>query len=662
MVNIIANMINKLMLFCIIAIILILDVCAITVSPTEFTLEILFDKPKSQISSFSDSYTVFVVNNENFSITINATGINCSGITASMDPVTIPPYSNATIGIDFDVPSSLNEGKYTCNVKIFKVGESSTLATLKSTIIVKHPPPQLQVTLEKDIRKVKAGEKYTNNIIVTEIMGYKPARLVSININPLEEGEKVYLNIRDEKNLAPPFYFQTINPGSTVKKPITIYVADRNLVPGNYTLNIRAKAINNKPEDNMDYLIYYEIPHPVMKISGDLNFDALTFSEGKNKKEKSLIIEEIGGYTPIEGISIEKISGDEGWIALPAIDYVKPNSSENFTFKISLPDDAQIGKKEWKFKIRTLYAGNKEFSASTLVYFPSIDESIEKVRNMPKNEISENLMIMLENAKTLTEKENLKDLAGTMYIYSACNALFSEIYLMKNTHDVGEKLSHILNIKRSINKIEIARKMISIKELKDKASKILETARKTEKDEIDKEVENIRKSIEDYKENDYKRCAIVSKKIGEIYGNAIPEQKICEEKYKSAIENASKLKEEEEKIIMIIDENTYKLGIGRILINPFVYDFIIKNYNELEKIYENLIKIYSVAGEEVEAKIYEKKLSDLKAEKNTVIAFFMIYGLTVILILISVVVRIFIGFAQYKKDEEEKKLGDVIYG
>jgi len=82
----------------------------------------------------------------------------------------------------------------------------------------------------------------------------------------------------------------------------------------------------------------------------------------------------------------------------------------------------------------------------------------------------------------------------------------------------------------------------------------------------------------------------------------------------------------------------------------------------MEKIYENLIKIYSVAGEEVEAKIYEKKLSDLKAEKNTVIAFFMIYGLTVILILISVVVRIFIGFAQYKKDEEEKKLGDVIYG
>jgi len=655
-------MINKLILFCIITIILISDIYAISVSPTEFTLEILFDKPKSLTPSFSDSYSVLVVNNENFSITLNATDINCSGITASMDPVTISAHSNETISIDFDVPSSLNEGKYTCNVKIFKVGESSTLATLKATIIVKHPPPQLQVTLEKDIRKVKAGETYKNNIIITEIMGYKPARLVSINIKPLEEGEKVYLHIVDEKNLAPPFYFQTINPGSTVTKPITIYVADRNLVPGNYTLNIKAKAANNRPEDNMDYLIYYEIPYPIMKISGDLNFDALTFSEGKNKDEKSLIVEEIGGYTPIEGISIEKISGDDGWITLPFIDYVKPNSSENFTFKISLPGDAQLGKREWKFKIRTLYAGNKEFSASTLVYFPSIDESIEKVRNMPKNEISENLMLMLENAKTLTEKENLKDLAGTMYIYSACNVLFSEIYSMKNTNDVGEKLFHILNIKRSIAKIEIAKKMISANELEDRASKILESVKKMENEEIDKEVENIRKSIKDYEENDYKRCAILSKKIGEIYGNSIPEQKICEEKYKIAIENASKLKEEEEKITGIINENTYKLGTKRILINPFVYDPIIKDYEICEKIYENLIKIYSVAGEEVEAKIYEKKLSDLKAEKNTIIAFFMIYGLTVILILISVVVRIFIGFAQYKKDEEEKKLGDVIYG
>ncbi|CEG11124.1 hypothetical protein MSIBF_A120001 [groundwater metagenome] len=233
---------------------------------------------------------------------------------------------------------------------------------------------------------------------------------------------------------------------------------------------------------------------------------------------------------------------------------------------------------------------------------------------------------------------------------------------MKNAADTGEKLSHISTIKRSINKIEKDKKLITAGDLQDKATKILNYARGIEKSEIDTEIENIRKNMEIYKEKDYKQCAVLSKKIGEIYGKELPEQKMCEEKYILAITNATKLKDDEEKVRTEIDENTYGVGTGRIILNPFAYDYVVARYDENEKIYENLIKIYDVAGETGEAKIYEKKLDDLNAEKGIVGAFFMIYGAIVILILIGIVARIFIGWTQYKRDEEEKMLGDVVYG
>ncbi len=639
---------------CIITIALISNVQAISISPTTFSLEVLFDEPKSKTDSFSESYSVLVTNSANVSVTLNATGIDCKGIIASMSPVTISPNTNVTIGIDFDIPSSFNESKHICKVKIFGTGISDTILT--ATITVIYPPPQLYIKWDNDLRKVKSGEKYTRNVIVEEIMGYKPAKLVTVEIKPLE-GDACYVTVNPSQ-----ISFQKIDPGATVTKAITIEVPERNLVPGNYSLNTRGKAVNNRPDDNVDYLIIYEIPYPVMRISGNIDFESLTFSQEKNIKEKSLSIEETGGYTPIEGVAIEKISGDDGWITPPAIDYIKPNSSENFTFRISLPEDAELGKREWKFKIRTTYAGSSEFSTSTLVYFPSIDESITDAKNMPKNELSENLILMLESAKTSTEKQNLKNLAGTMYIYSASKTLISEISAMKNTNDIGEKLSHISTIKRSINKIETVKKLITASELQDKATKILNYARSMEKSEIDTEIENIRKNLEIYKEDDYKKCSILSKKIGEIYGKELPEQKDCENKYIQAITNASKLKDDEEKVRTEIDENTYGAGTGRILLNPFVYDYVITRYDENEKIYENLIKIYDVAGETGEAKIYEKKLEDLKTEKNIVGAFFMVYGIIVILILIGIVARIFIGFTQYKRDEEEKMLGDVVYG
>jgi len=639
---------------CIITIALISNVQAISISPTTFSLEVLFDEPKSKTDSFSESYSVLVTNSANVSVTLNATGIDCKGIIASMSPVTISPNTNVTIGIDFDIPSSFNESKHICKVKIFGTGISDTILT--ATITVIYPPPQLYIKWDNDLRKVKSGEKYTRNVIVEEIMGYKPAKLVTVEIKPLE-GDACYVTVNPSQ-----ISFQKIDPGATVTKAITIEIPERNLVPGNYSLNTRGKAVNNRPDDNVDYLIIYEIPYPVMRISGNIDFESLTFSQEKNIKEKSLSIEEIGGYTPIENIVIEKISGEDGWITPPAIDYVKADSSENFTFRISLPEDAELGKREWKFKIRTTYAGSSEFSTSTLVYFPSIDESITDAKNMPKNELSENLILMLESAKTSTEKQNLKNLAGTMYIYSASKTLISEISAMKNTNDIGEKLSHISTIKRSINKIETVKKLITASELQDKATKILNYARSMEKSEIDTEIENIRKNLEIYKEDDYKKCSILSKKIGEIYGKELPEQKDCENKYIQAITNASKLKDDEEKVRTEIDENTYGAGTGRILLNPFVYDYVITRYDENEKIYENLIKIYDVAGETGEAKIYEKKLEDLKTEKNIVGAFFMVYGIIVILILIGIVARIFIGFTQYKRDEEEKMLGDVVYG
>lgn len=647
---------NRILCICmglIIGVVLISNASAITVTPTTFPLEVLFDQPKSKVSSFSESYSVLVINNENKSITLNATGIDCKGIVPSIAPVTISPFQNATVSIDFDVPSSFTEGKHVCKVKIFGAGFSKILT---STITVIYPPPELQVTWDKDLGKVKAGEKYTRNVIVKEIMGYKPAKFVTVEIKPLE-GDKCYVNVSPSQ-----IFFQKIDPGSVVKKTITIKVPDRNLVPGNYSLNTRARAANNRPDDNLDYLVFYEIPYPVMRISGNLDFGSLTFLKGKATKEKSLIVKEIGGYTPIEGISIEKISGEDGWITIPAIDYVKQGSSKNFTFKISLPEDATLGKREWKFKIRTTYAGSKEFSTSTLVYFPSLDKSIAEAKNMPKNEMSKNLILMLEDAKTLTEKQNLMDLAGVMYMYSACKTFISEISAMKKSDDMGEKLSHILAIKRSINKMEADKKLITKRELQDKSAKILNYARGIEKSEIDTEIENIRKNIEIYKEKDYKRCAILFKKIGEIYGKELPEQKICEKRYAQAITNASKLKEKEEKVRTEIDKNTYRVGTGRILLNPFAYDYVMKRYDDGKKIYEDLIKIYTAAGETGEAKIYEKKLNDLKKERDTITAFFMIYGIIVISILIGIVARIFIGFAQYKRDEEEKMLGDVVYG
>ncbi|PKP56039.1 MAG: hypothetical protein CVT89_06955, partial [Candidatus Altiarchaeales archaeon HGW-Altiarchaeales-2] len=199
---------------CIITIALISNVQAISISPTTFSLEVLFDEPKSKTDSFSESYSVLVTNSANVSVTLNATGIDCKGIIASMSPVTISPNTNVTIGIDFDIPSSFNESKHICKVKIFGTGISDTILT--ATITVIYPPPQLYIKWDNDLRKVKSGEKYTRNVIVEEIMGYKPAKLVTVEIKPLE-GDACYVTVNPSQ-----ISFQKIDPGATVTKAITI--------------------------------------------------------------------------------------------------------------------------------------------------------------------------------------------------------------------------------------------------------------------------------------------------------------------------------------------------------------------------------------------------------------------------------------------------------
>ncbi|MFN3528078.1 MAG: hypothetical protein ACK4YO_03155, partial [Candidatus Altarchaeaceae archaeon] len=580
------------------------------ISPGTVTTEIEFDKPKNQVDSFIVTLSLNAFNEGNFSVRINATdAIDCNGTKIyNFNPIDIPKNSTISFSLDLEVPKEYNEGKHICKIKFKSLTQNYPFEQIITVIIyVKWPNPKLMVTWNEELgengsQKVIAGKKYTRTLTITEYMGYKPAKYVSVYIIPLDYDP----NLKNPAIINPDkFFIKEIQPLGTVTKEITVEIPDRNLIPGNYTLQTKVKAINNKEEDNIDSYNSFEIPYPIMKISGDLNFDKLTFNPEENTKISNIVIEEVGGYTPIEGITIEKISGEEGWITIPVIDYIPPGKSENLSFKITLPETASLGKREWKFKIKTKFAGEKEFSSSVLVYYPDLENAINEIKNFEKNKITENLILMLNFAKEITEKARIQDLIGTMYIYSSSKSLLKEISFMRNASDEDEKLNHILNIKRSYNKLQSIAPKISDDYLKARALEILNECKNLWNNEISNEIEEIKKNLRIYEENNYKKCAIEYKKIGEIYGKEYPEKSICENKYVNTLNEISKLKKNLSMVEKFIDDNTINIGISKALINPFVYDDVLKSYDKIDKIYESIISLYNISGEIEESKKIE---------------------------------------------------------
>lgn len=661
--------IKNITIFLTIILILILNlnlIYAISISPTIITTQVEFDKPKNQAESFYTSISLNVSNTENFPVTLNATqGNDCNGIKVLFQPITIQKNTSTSFLVDLEVPSSFTEGRHECNVKIYSItGNYSYNQNIKAIVLVKWPGPQLIVSWneelgEKGSNKVIAGKKYKKTITIKELMGYKEAKSVTMYIVPLDYDPNLPGPAKLTQNK---FFFPKIPALGTQTQEIEIEIPERNLIPGNYTLQTRVKAMNNKETDNIDSYNTYQIPYPIMKISGDLNFGDLTFTPGKDNAIKNLIISEVSGFTPIEGISVEKISGEDGWITLPTTDYVAPGQNENFSFKISLPYTATLGKKEWKFKIKTKFAGEKEFSASTLIYFPNIDENLNEIKNFEKNAITENLIKMLNLAKELTENQNIQDLANVIYVYSASKSLLLEISSMKNTSDEDEKLKHIFNIKKAINKLKNINEKFTNKNFNDYLKNIEKYSDSLWNKEVADEIEKIKENLKSYEKDNYKSCATKYKKLGEIYGKNFEEKEICEKKYIESIEKIEKLKKNLTTILNSIDANTINIGVSKAVINPFAYDFVLKCYNYTDKIYENIILLYNISGEKEEAIVYEAKRNEKINEKAIIESFFMIYGIIVGLIMIFIVTRIILGFVNYKRDEEEIKIGDVVLG
>jgi len=630
-------------------------VCGLSVNQRDFIADVLFDKPKNSVDYFSTGYNAEIFNDNSVPVVLNATSSgNCSGIKASINSVVIPNNTASNISVFLDVPSSLSEGVYSCDVKFFTKNTGEEVYS-KSTVRVKWPDPALSVSWNSDLGKLKAGETYKRQITVSETMGYKSALSSSIEISHMVYEGPAIINKQ--------FYFLgEIKPFEKKTIDIEISIPSKNLTPGNYTLQTVPFARNNKPEENIGYYVNYEIPPPVMKVSGNLNFDAITFIPGKDTGLKTIEIQETGGFTPIEELNMTLVYGEQGWITYEPVDYVPPGGLLNYTFKINIPENAEIGKREWKFLLKTKYAGFREIDASVLVYFPKIDEAIAELNEMEKNDIVNNLIKIMEITKQKTGREDVLDIMGAIYIYSASYSLINEISIVRKNPNENEKLSAISVIKRDIDRIKIAKGVLKDENIKTYTDKIIESSENIWNQEISAVIDTIEKNLAEYETKDYKLCAIGYKKISEIYGGYEEKQKKCEEKYKKAIEDAANINSEIEEISSEINKNTAKIGTRTIVLNPFSYDSVIELYEKQIKNYNTIITLYNNSGEKNEAILYDEKYSALKEEKNFIIFSFMIYGTIILIILIIIITRVVIGITTYGKDEKEKGLGNVVMG
>ena len=634
-------------------------------SPSSMTVN--FDKPKGTVGYFDINGTISLWNQDNTtSVTVsdlNVTFLDVPGITAfpSKKTVTISADGTVQLNITFRVNSTLAEKTYSGRLSI--AGDDVNTKTEDVSIKVVHPPASLKAEWMQTWGSVKAGSNLTHTLRVSEYMGYKAAKNVSVKITQFGPAS---LNYTSSLGDFSPFQNKSLNVG--------VGIPSRGLRPGSYLLKITVSS-----QSNISAVVEnasYTIPVPQMVLSASaIDLGKITFEPGKESSEGTLIIQEVGGYTPIEGLNISLASGEVGWISYSDESYIPPGGAEKYTFKVFLPQDGTLGEKTWRYTISTDYAGVKDLELKVLVYFPGIEEALTYLQGVTPipdypetNTVITGTVNLLEKTKGTVDT---KKIVSVMSVYSGVRTFLSDVREAIGTLERGDLIGaadSVIKAHRSLTKMKVGEENLDDdfgEAVKDGIS-AAETVWMDVSLEVLREVE---KEASRARESNYKDAVVYYKRMSQIYTLRGEEEKGAEysalqremeELYQDyltyAAGNETFADHEREKAL----QGTFRIRDVSFVLNPLAYDSVSQGLANAITAYEEAERLYRVAGETEDADILHGKISELKDQYASIKKSFTAYGILLTAILVGFLIRASLALQNYRLDEEEASVGDIV--
>jgi tetratricopeptide (TPR) repeat protein len=637
-----------------------------TVYLTSTSLTINFDKPKDSVSYFEVNGTLNLVNNGNESVTVsklNVSFLEVSGISASVAQGTfvLSGGDSEQVNVTFRVNSSLAEKTYDGKLSIS--GNNVNTKEESVSIRVIHPPATIKATWEDGWGNVKAGSNFTKTLRVAESMGYKGAKNVSIVITHQGPAILKYTS-----------FLGDFIPYENKTLKINVSIPSRGIIPGTYPLRITVSSPTNISAvvGNASYII----PTPQMVLSGTtIDLGKITFESGKESSEGLLVVQEIGGYTPIEGLKISLASGEMGWITYHETNYIPPGGTERYTFKVFLPQDGTLGEKTWRYILSTSYAGTRDLLVKVLVYFPGVEEALAYIRSItgiPEYPESKTIITgtinLLEKTKGTVDT---KKIVSVMSIYSGARTFLNNIEDAVKNRARGNLVAagdSIIRAHRSLTKMKVGEENLD-SEFKATIKDGITSADTVWKRASEDTLKDLKIEALKARESNYKFAVIYYKRISQIYdlqGNEVKAEEysllqkemegLYEEYLTYATENKTFADSEKKKAL----EKTFRIKDVSFVLNPLSYESVSAGLENAISAYEEAEKLYRFAGEIEDADLLSNKILTLKKQLQGIKRAFMAYGLFLVALLVGFLVRTSLALQHYRLDEEEGTIGDIV--
>jgi len=642
-------------------------------------IDFVFNAPKGKTANFSIDRIVKFCNPSNDTADpsqyVSVSGldmpVDIEGISATPEktsftvPPSDPPPNCEDVKVTFNASSSMEEGEYTGTLKIKGTNVKETDITIN--VEIAYPPATINVTWgQQDWGNLKANSTSTHVLTVSEVMGYDSAADV-----------KITLTTKGPIKLSYDGEIGFLGASKTASIKVNVSVPARSLKPGQYT--VKPEVTSSSPIKKGVTDAKYQIPYPEMTLSlGELDFDKITFEPGKESSVLTIVVNESGGFTPIEGLAVSLVSGEEGWISFNVSDYVPPNESRAFDFMVFLPPQASLGTKNWVFKLSTDYAGSRDLQSRVIVYFPGIDRAVEYLKNQSPlsgypdtGSLIENNILLLEKTK---EKNEIRKISMAMSVYSGTRTFLNnlkEAARSKESGDLNRAGDMVIRANAALSKIKIGDENLDDAELKLYSTRCVDLANGIWDQASGDILRALKSQAALDKETNYKSTALYYRRISEIYSikqdveNAekySKEMKEMESRYKDSLIQASTLKTEADEDIKDARARMFGLEDTYVVLNPLVYDSVSNNYKTAIEKYTKAGDLYQNAGELSDASLLSDTTQELIRQKEMIYRAFIVYGSLMALLFVWFVVRVSLGWQRFKQDEDEEALGEIVLG
>ncbi len=631
------------------------------------TITFEFNKPKGTTEYFEVNKTLTFYNYNNATsahisnLTISVNNITGLTISPSKNNFSISPAQSTTLNLSLFINSNLTEGLRYGTIDI--TGTNVITSNPAITVEIIYPRSTINASWEQDWGNLIAGSNFSRILIVEEVMGYKSANNVSLSI--IQNGSISLDYLGSIGNLSP---FENIS------LEVKASVPSRSLKPGSYPLKISFESATNISKDFQN--ISYIIPTPEIVISNTtIDLGKVTFETGKETSQQIIFIQEIGGFTPIEGLSISLLSGELGWLTYTFEDYVPPSEAIQIPFNLVLPQDSTLGEKNWEFKLITDYAGTKTLTAEVFVYFPGVQEALDYLENVETPDELDQFKEIISSTSLILEKtkgtNDAKKIVAVMSIYSGTRTFLSEVTSAIQNKDgkIGKSGENIIRGHQSLIKMQVGNQNLDDSEfieISDRGINAAEIAWNIAAYDI---LDNLNAAADEEKNSNYKLAIVYFKHLGGIYGllgkeaeekKNLLEQHQMEQQYVQLLTRASENKNQGKSYYGKVIDRSFNIKESSFVINPFSFDSVSNNLINSIDYYKQAESLYRLSGELNEANLLQDKISQIENTRSSIIRSFFILGSIYVLLFIGFLIRVSLAIQRFHLDEDETDLGNIV--